>query len=265
MSTNYVPTQCPSCSKPLEWKGHDLYCTNTECPAKASSGLFHWLGCVGRRNLLGVGGSLLCSLVEYYGWESAEDIYSMPLAIDSCEGMASMEGIGESKVSLVKQVLRNLLKEPQSFTGFMASLNIKGISYTVGGKLEDSNLEECLKNNTKGSFTFRGNAVKQAVLENWDYILKMYNLTSGLHLESPKPSTQELGEDSRLKVCITGKANDGLTRSQFYEKYKDYIVESSVNACRYLVCNVPSNSSKIKTAKAKGIKVITEAELVSLF
>ena len=262
MSFNYVPSQCPICSSPLSWKNHDLYCTNPDCSRKASANLYHWMSNVGRRGLLGIGDSLISSIVEFYGWNTLQDIYSSPIEIDSCEGMTSMEGIGESKIMLIKQVLRNLLKEPQSFTGFMASLNIKGISYTIGHLLEvSSNLEECLKNNTKDIFQYNGNAVKQSILDNWNYILRIYRLTEKLHLPSVKPTEDSPKEDNRIKVCITGKANDGLTRSQFYEKYKSHIVESSVSSCDYLVCNAASNSSKIKTAKAKGIKVITENEL----
>lgn len=268
MSFNFVPTNCPTCGSKLEWKNHDLYCVNLTCPGKAYGSLYHWIKIVGQRDIMGVGDSLITSIVSYYGWQSVYDIYEKnPPTEDNCRGMLSIDGIGEAKLEIIRQIIRNLTKVPQSLTGFLVGMNLKGISYNIAHDLEfQTNLEECIKNNTPEILNVTqvkglGEAVFQTLNENWDNLLKLYRLTEGLHIQ--KTSAESVAEPAKekLKVCITGKANNGLTRSQFYKKFENSIVESTVNSCDYLVCNVPSNSSKIKTAKAKGIKVITEEEL----
>ena len=268
MSFNFVPTKCPTCGSELEWKNHDLYCMNLTCPGKAYGSLYHWVKILGQRDIMGVGDSLITSIVSYYGWQSVYDIYEKnPPTEDNCKGMLSIDGIGEAKLEIIRQIIRNLTKVPQSFTGFLVGMNLKGISYNIAHDLEfQTNLEECIKTNTPEILNVTqvkglGEAVLQTLNENWDNLLNLYRLTEGLHIQ--KTSAEAVAEPAKekLKVCITGKANNGLTRSQFYKKFENSIVESTVNTCDYLVCNAPSNSSKIKTAKAKGIKVITEEEL----
>ena len=270
MSFNFVPTNCPTCGSKLEWKNHDLYCMNLTCPGKAYGSLYHWIKIVGQRDIMGIGGSLITSIVSYYGWQSVYDIYEKnPPTEDNCRGMLSIDGIGEAKLEIIQHIVRYLTKVPQSLTGFLVGMNLKGISYNIAHDLEfQTNLEECIKNSTPEILNVTqvkglGEAVLQTLNENWDSLLKLYRLTEGLHIQKSPVSAESVAEPAKekLKVCITGKANNGLTRSQFYKKFENSIVESTVNTCDYLVCNILSNSSKIKTAKAKGIKVITEEEL----
>lgn len=272
MSFKFVPQVCPACNHPLEWKNHDLYCVNPNCSNVHSSGLYQWISVVGLRDFKGVGPSLLDAIIYYFGWSSVEDVYSSPAEEQDFIKLLSVDGIGESKVELVRQVIDNLTKISMPFSVFLIGLNLKGLSSKIALTLEQkSNLETCIQENTRQFLNITeikglGESIKQTILSNWDYICKIYNTTAGLHSKQTKPA-EAVAEPAKekLKVCITGKANDGLTRTQFYEKYKEHIQEASVASCDYLVCNAPSNSSKIKTAKAKGIKVITEEELTELF
>lgn len=270
MSFNFVPTNCPICGSKLEWRNHDLYCMSLTCPGKSYGSLYHWIKIVGQRDIMGVGDSLITAIITYYGWQTVYDIYEKnPPTEDNCTGMLSMEGIGEAKLEVIRHVVRYLTKVPQSLTGFLVGMNLKGISYNIAHDLEfQTNLEDCIKNNTRQKLNVTqvkglGEAVLQTLNENWVRILTLYNLTENLHIQKNSAPVKAAVEPAKekLKVCITGKANNGLTRSQFYKKFENSIVESTVNSCDYLVCNAPSNSSKIKTAKAKGIKVITEDEL----
>ena len=269
-SFNYVPSLCPACGSRLGWRSHDLCCLNPACPGKAREGLSHWVRTVGRRGAAGIGDALLDAIVSYYGWQNTEDIYrKSPPTEENCLGMLSMDGIGEAKLGLVRQAVRSLTEVPISLTGFLVGMNLKGISYKTAHSLEfQTNLEECIRVNAPQNLNAAqikglGEAVLQALNENWDRILTLYNLTERLHIQRTSlPAEAAAGPaKEKLKVCITGKANNGLTRSQFYEKYRGHIAESPVSSCQYLVCNAPSSSSKIKTAKAKGIKVVTEDEL----
>lgn len=269
-SFNFVPSLCPACGSRLEWKSHDLRCMNLACPGKACGSLYHWIKTVGQRDIMGAGDSLIAAIVSYYGWQNTEDIYRKSLPTEeNCLGMLSMDGMGEAKLETVRQIVRNLTKVPMPLTGFLVGMGLKGISYKTAHSLESqTNLEECIKNNTPEILNVAqikglGEAALQTLNENWGRILTLYNLTERLHMQrTPLPAEAAAGPaKKKLKVCITGKANNGLTRSQFYEKYRGHIAESPVSSCQYLVCNAPSSSSKIKTAKAKGIKVVTEDEL----
>lgn len=270
MTFNFVPKGCPGCGADLEWRNHDLYCPNRDCPAKDSSILMHWLSSMGRRDMLGVGDCLLDAVVDYYGWKSVYDIYCSPPQEGSWAGMIKMDGMGESKLQLVGQTIRNLTKTPVAFPIFLEALGIKGIGYKIARILDrDTNLRQCLEEDTRQNLNIAqakglGESILQAVLDNWAYMHNMYIHTWEMLQDCSDREAQAVPAEGKLKVCITGKANDGLTRKQFYDRYADSIEEASIASCDYLVCNQPSNSSKIKTAKAKGIKVITEDELKAL-
>lgn len=78
-------------------------------------------------------------------------------------------------------------------------------------------------------------------------------------------TTHSDGEEStgRVKVCFTGKLSK--PRNEIAKDYQDYIVQVDIKAADYLVTNDPnSTSGKAKTARALGIKIITESELVEM-
>lgn len=268
MTFNYVPKVCPSCNSELAWKGRDLYCLNPACPEHKKLILLHWLKLVGCREVKGIANSLLQAIVDSTGWESVFDVYEAGYNvknIDTWDNMLALPGIGEAKLNLVKQLRDNLLA-PVPLDLFLEGMNIEGISNKTAKVLsQSSNLEQCLKDNTKDKLQVThlpniGESVNSLLLKYWDSLVRMYNNTT--HLQQEKKPAEP---SSKLKVCITGKANDGLTRAEFFKKYEQYIEEASVSSCDYLVCNAESNSSKIKQAQKKGIKVITENELIKLF
>lgn len=39
---------------------------------------------------------------------------------------------------------------------------------------------------------------------------------------------------------------------------------ASISSCDYLICNTPSDSNKFKKAIEKGVKIISEQELIEL-
>lgn len=269
MTFNYVPKVCPSCKTELVWKGHDIFCLNPVCPERKKHTLLHWLKFIGGRGIKGIASSLLQAIVDSTGWESVFDVYEAGYNvknIDNWDKMLALPGIGEAKLDLVKQLRDNLLA-PVPLELFLEGLNIEGISAGTAKMLaEQSNLEQCLKENTKEKLQILhilniGDHVNGILLKYWDILVRMYNNTA--HPQQRKITVVK--PFNKLKVCITGKANDGLTRAEFFKKYEQHIEESPVTSCDYLVCNAESNSSKVKQAQKRGIKIITENELIKLF
>ena len=104
--------------------------------------------------------------------------------------------------------------------------------------------------------------VKRSILDKWDQLHKISQYWNIYH-ESNDDDQPEESNLNLIKVCITGRLAFG-TKKKFYEYYKNKIVESDINNCDYLICNQDKGSSKLKTAQAKGIKIVTEDELVQL-
>ena len=207
MSFNFVPTACPTCGSKLEWKNHDLYCMNLTCPGKAYGNLYHWVKIIGQRDILGVGNSLITSIVTYYGWHSVSDIYEKnPPTEDNCRGMLSADGIGEAKLEVIRHIIRYLTKVPTSLTGFLVGLNLKGISYNIAHDLEfQTNLEDCIKNDTPQKMNVTqvkglGEAVLQTLTENWENITNLYKLTENLHIQKNPAPVKAAVESTKKKL-----------------------------------------------------------------
>ena len=54
-----------------------------------------------------------------------------------------------------------------------------------------------------------------------------------------------------------------MTKSEFYNKYSDHVVESDVKNCDYLIANSDKMSSKMTKAQKLGKTIITEDEFIS--
>lgn len=75
--------------------------------------------------------------------------------------------------------------------------------------------------------------------------------------------TENIGPLSGKSFCITG----ALTKPR---KAYEQVIEkfggenASISSCDYLICNTPSDSNKFKKAIEKGVKIISEQELIEL-
>jgi len=73
----------------------------------------------------------------------------------------------------------------------------------------------------------------------------------------------EKGPLTGKSFCITGSlSKPRKAYEQIIEKFGGS--NTSISSCNYLICNEPSDSNKFQKAKDKGVKIITEQELISL-
>ena len=100
---------------------------------------------------------------------------------------------------------------------------------------------------------------KLALLENWGRIKDNYQymvISDSSEVQQSAAIPADL-----IKVCITGKLSSG-TKSVFFKKYADKIIEADVKSCDYLIANEGRESSKYKQAIKLGKEIVTESEFL---
>ena len=250
-----LPQVCPDCGAPLTWSGVNLVCRNPECSGQNYSNLYHWISNLANTDNLG--GSLISAFIEFYDISEIPDFYKDY----DLEVMSNMDGIGSAKIKVLKQALDNL-KKPHSIENYLIALNIPGLSWESARKIVDgtSIRAEIAESYFSDEFEMQirylrgvNQPTKDNLLKNWGKIVDTYQY---MNIEEPQAEDSS-EDDNRIKVCITGKLEFG-TKSKFYQKYSDKIVEADAKSCDYLIANADKGSSKYKTAEKLGKTIITE-------
>lgn len=254
-----LPQACPDCGAPLTWSGVNLVCRNPECSGQNYSNLYHWISNLANTDNLG--GSLISAFIEFYDISEIPDFYKDY----DLEVMSNMDGIGSAKIKVLKQALDNL-KKPHSIENYLIALNIPGLSWESARKIVDgtSIRAEIAESYFSDEFEMQirylkgvNQPTKDNLLKNWGKIVDTYQY---MNIEEPQAEDSS-EDDNRIKVCITGKLEFG-TKSKFYQKYSDKIVEADVKSCNYLIANADKGSSKYKTAEKLGKTIITEEDFI---
>lgn len=254
-----LPQVCPECGAPLTWSGVNLVCRNPECSGQNYSNLYHWISSLANTDNLG--GSLISAFIEFYDISEIPDFYKDY----DLEVMSNMDGIGSAKIKVLKQALDNL-KKPHSIENYLIALNIPGLSWESARKIVDgtSICAEIAESYFSDEFEMQirylkgvNQPTKDNLLKNWGKIVDTYQY---MNIEEPQAEDSS-EDDNRIKVCITGKLEFG-TKSKFYQKYSDKIVEADVKSCDYLIANADKGSSKYKTAEKLGKTIITEEDFI---
>ena len=254
-----LPQVCPECGAPLTWSGVNLVCRNSECSGQNYSNLYHWISNLANTDNLG--GSLISAFIEFYDISEIPDFYKDY----DLEVMSNMDGIGSAKIKVLKQALDNL-KKPHSIENYLIALNIPGLSWESARKIVNgtSIRAEIAESYFSDEFEMQirylkgvNQPTKDNLLKNWGKIVDTYQY---MNIEEPQAEDSS-EDDNRIKVCITGKLEFG-TKSKFYQKYSDKIVEADVKSCDYLIANADKGSSKYKTAEKLGKTIITEEDFI---
>lgn len=257
----HLPTYCPACQHKLKWSGVNLVCDNPDCAGQNYSSLYHWIDNLADVDKLG--SSLIAIIIEQLNINEISDFYKD----HDLTPLNNLDGVGPAKVEVIRKSL-DAIKQPHSLENYLVAFNIPGLSWESARKIVQgtsirSELEEDFFSDEFEMELGRLRGVnrnsKLALLENWGRIKDNYQyMVIGEFTEEDLVESVDL-----IKVCITGKLNFG-TKSAFYKKYADKIVESDVKSCDYLVANEDKGSSKYKQATKLGKNIVTESELVDL-
>lgn len=256
-----LPTHCPACGHQLEWVGVHLVCNNTECSGQTYSSLYHWIANLA--NVDNLGRSLIATIIEEFNINEISDFYKDY----DLSTLSRLDGIGSAKIEVIRKSLQ-AMREPHSLENYLVAFNIPGLSWETARKIVQgtsirSELEEDFFSDEFESELSNLKGVnrnsKLALLENWGRIKDNYKYM----VISDSAVDQETTEipDNLIKVCITGKLSSG-TKSNFFKKYSDKIIETDVKSCDYLIANEDKGSSKYKQATKLGKEIVTESDFL---
>lgn len=260
-----LPKVCPVCGKELVWEGVNLICNNKDCPAKDESKVYHWIKTCGYVD--GLGNSLITAFVNFFNITTVKDIYRVNER--QVDDMLSYEGIGYSKIKILKDMIRKLKEIDLQY--FFVGANLVGLSWKSASKLYTQEVLDCLMGHDKDkmeTLVYTKGVMRKTsddIMRNFEYLCDLAYVIPMLYKVSEEfVSTEQDNPGDKFKVCYTGKTENYKTKKDFYKDLENYIVESDIKTCDYLVCNVSKNSSKEKYAKNNGIKIVTESELIHL-
>lgn len=262
-SGSELPTKCPSCGSDLEWEGVNLVCKNEDCKGKLDSDLYCWIYNLAKVDNLG--NSLLSSFLNYFNIFKVEDLYR-DLELGEISGI---DGVGGSRVKILEDML-NKLRSSHTLQEYLVAMNLKGISWNTANKLSDIELleKELLSDNPMSAELLRlikscrgvNRVACTSLINNWS---KIQHRLHNLKISKRANNQNDNANKDLIKVCITGKLSN-CTKKEFYSKYSDFIFESDVKNCDYLVCNEDKGSSKLNLAKKLGKVVISEEDLLNI-
>lgn len=275
----YLPTHCAQCGSELRWDGVDLECSDPDCDSINYSRLYNYISVIS--DIKGVSSKIINAIIKLSGWKYISDIYDTvnDSALDEnlqykprtpwLKDLKNLEGFGDSSYDCVVQVLECLYSKPIDFTRWIVALSLNGIGWGTASKISKL-LWDYLHQTPEllhWSFTSEsgiGGAVEGEVAVNREWVQDLFDSMVAFNVQFIEPKdhdAEEFADDCRLKVCITGKLESGLTKSEFYEKYSDLVVESSVTDCEVLICNKPG-SSKAKKAESLGKIIVSESRFI---
>lgn len=261
-----LPENCPSCNAHLLWEGDHLICPNkSDCPAQTENTLIHFFKTLG--NVDGFGPKVI-EKITHYGIKHIHEIYEIP------EHRFVSFGFGEkTSQNLVDQLKASREIEIEDWR-FLAAF---GVSRLAGGNCEkllqhhsltelfDVSEEDMVK--IDGFAQVSAEAIVEGLKNVKEEFFKVYDLKFNLSV-TPKLTESNI-KDSPIAgklVVFTGSMLQG-SRSDMEKQAKGLgaKVGSSVSGkTDYLVTGENVGENKIKAARDKGIKVITEIEYLEL-
>ena len=258
-----LPIYC-DCGYELKWKGVDLICDNPDCEYNQHNRLYNYIANVGA--VKGVSRKIISAMMGFASWEDISDIYKNP--VKNWSGLSVMTGLGDSAVNLANKTTDYLYNKVW-YQNWIVGLGLKGIGWKNAGTIGEK-LYNYLINPDRLKLYWRfsdingiGGSIEQTINFNKEYICELFDCVRGnLIIDNDKDIEDTVNSDL-IKVCITGKLESG-TKSSFYDRFKDKIIESDVNNCDILICS-KVGSSKYNKAMKLGKRILSESEAICEF
>jgi DNA ligase (NAD+) len=274
------PTECPFCGSGTARRvntGGDVgavtVCVNGECPAKSIGKVKRWIKSL---DILGIGDSVLESMVEQLDLEDASDLYTLhkwrgelsAMIINTDKGIRLGDKRADSIIAAIDGA-RDL-----SLTQFLGSLGIDRLGKrraeimikNAGGELNtlaawrDGRLRDPAVAEAAGAPSL-GAVIQDEIDAKSDLIEAL--LANGVTVTDV--SAEDLAPSDSKTVCITGKLPSGKRKND----YKDplaaagyELVDKVTKDLDFLVLADPdSTSAKAKKARSYGTALISEEQM----
>jgi len=270
-----VPDVCPACGGEVKWDANrvTVHCQNDVCVAKINRSIEHWFKKIG---VLGLGKGIISKLTseEELSWDDKPiiaRISDMYWKLDNDRktehpfrkydylkeqfGDKAFENIKESVVSVKEITLAKFIEALGiANVGTMAK-DIVAIAPTIQD-VDVLTAEELMK--------VEGFAAKKSYgfVNGWENSRQeIARLLKFINIVEPQLDSNKLGGKS---FCVTGTLSKGRKEVQADIESNGGVVKGSVGKdLDYLVCGEDAGSKEDK-AKALGVKIISEEELVEM-
>ena len=260
---------CPSCGKPLKWNetNVDLVCTNDKCKEMVISEMVYFFRTMGCEQFE----EPTIRRLYNFGYRSVETILESHVA-------EFQKLLGKAKGKTVYDQIQKVLTEGVPMARYMTALNIfdgkiaeatcqkifdaanpemaervKTVSYEIGSIAEATYLAKSLEQvNGVGEILARS-FVKGLIKLQHIGIYPGVNIT---YVQTPE--TTPLAENAMV-VCMTGFRDKEMEVQ--LNKLGHRVVDGVTKECNVLVvADLNSNSTKMKKAKEKGLRIVERME-----
>ena len=280
--TRSIPHTCPYCGAETktvqQYDSKVLVCTNTACSGKLLKKFSAFVS-KGAMDIDGLSEKTLSKFINAGFIKSYEDIYTL-IEKHGAE-IVAMDGFGDKSVTALDTAINK--SKNTSLAKILMALSIPGVGKQVGIQLSDyfnNNAEaicKMLDNDTDDTIVYKLSSIPgfgdimAFSFVNWFRVPEnradFENVLKYLTIETTKqePAGSKL---AGMNFVITGSLKTYQNRNALVDTIESNggKVQSGVTAATtYLINNdIESSSSKNKTAKRLGIKIITEEQFNAL-
>ena len=256
------PTHCPACNFPLVMEGEYLLCKNgADCPEQLVGAIARWVTKIG---VLGMGDSLIESLVDHAGVTDAADLYTLDAKkIESIPTGSNGSRLGQTAYTIVTELHS---KKQMPLHTMIGSLGIPLCSRSVCKTISEAGFDTLEKMQaaklselaaipgmgaTKAQAFITGLKSKQTLIDKL--------IDNGIQVIAPVTTGGMAGQS----VCFTGVRDPSLEKA--IEAAGGQIKSSVGRGLGFLVAKDPNaGSGKLIDAKSKGVKVVSVADMWAL-
>lgn len=272
-AANYHPTECPICGEQIKYIISDdgvlnAYCSNPQCEGKLVNRLVHFFGKKGL-DIKGISKATFEKLIDW-GWvNNIIDVFELYKYKNE---WIKKSGFGQTSVTKIINSIEAGKKT--TFNSFISAIGIPLIGQTAAkdlankfktyGQLRKA-VDELFDFTELPNFGFEmNNSILRFNYAEADEIAKILTF-----IES-----EELSQETHLKlegmnIVITGKLSTFRNRTALKEEIEKHggKVTGSITSKTSLLINndVNSTSAKNRSAKEKGIPIISEAEFIERY
>ncbi len=261
-----IPEFCPSCGEPVFYDAAEAAaarCTNSACPAQLSRGIEHFAS-KGAMNIEGLGPQIVELLLQNQLIRDAADLYSL-----SADQLKELERMGEkSAKKLVGAIERS---KSAGLERLIYALGIRNVGEVAAASLaaKFGSLEACMSATREGLCEVEdfGEITADSVINYFSHpqnieLCRRLSDAGVLTLSTARRADDKLGG---LTFVLTGTLPT-MTRDEAEAKIKGHggkCTGSVSKKTSYLVAGEDAGS-KLTKARALGIRVISEEELLKM-
>ena len=269
-----IPKNCPYCNAQLIIKKENnsevLFCPNEQCKSRLVNRLDHFCGKKGL-DIKGLSKATLEKFIEW-GWvESIEDLYYISEKYRS--DFLLKPGFGNKSVTKILNAIED--SKHTTFDAFISAIGIPLIGKAVAKDLANyfetyEDFREAIKDKDYHFYELDNFGIEMDnSLKNFDYT-EADRLSKILNIEASIVNNNQINNSLTGKtIVITGKLTKFKNRAELksvIETHGGKVSDSISGKTDILINNdINSASAKNKSAKTRGIPIITETDFIQQY